>query len=983
MSKKRWLLAASGLVVVAMCSPILAGQAMAQTTTQTTDTTPAAADTSKDVKTKKAEPSTTSAGDVVVIVRGIRGSNKDSVDKKRKSKQISDSVSAEDAGKLPDNNVAEALAHVTGVQITRQHGEGQDLAIRGIQEVGTTINGNAVGGGAMRSMNHNGGAFEDGNTCDSAQITGACNAQGPTLSDVPAALIKSVTVYKTRTADQVEGGVAGVVNVELRRPLDLPKGFTAAGSYRLATSSLGNKQSPYGSLLISDRFDTPIGEMGWLANLGYERNNYQETHLATETTQNMYSNGYINGNPADLACLHRSADMGPCGTATTPYYVTAYRVWNGIQEGVKSRPTGNFAFQWRPNDNLDFVLESTYLGSKEKAENDYISVKTSGDWNPNYAITTFGDGVTVKTETVTPGAWDPTGINSVYNEFISGYWVNDSKTFTNNFEMHYHKGPVQLNGSVQYNWTDVKSTNIYQDIKIDGINTAVVDFDGPGNRATVSFPEGAAATNTANYQMYNFHNEQNNANSRDFNGQLDLTYTFSDTGLIRSAQAGYRLTSHFTHTFNGYRDAFTNASLSAWPTGGTLVYSKLPSGFSIPGFYHLSNTALLANWSAVTSYLTPSQGDVWSTAVPTDRDSNSYAESEFSNAWYAQFNYAFKAIFPIDGVIGWRVTSTDGTAHTNSFRDAHTTTTNGVTTTVPASVVIDNVAGQYRDVMPSYNATVHFTDKVQLRVAYTYSIERPAFSALGGTAHIYYDVSGKPTSGWGGNPELKPMEGPNYDASLEYYFGRGGLVSVAAYMKKPNGTFYWKNNELRAFPELGVDTPIPYGETENAGRGLYQGYEFNVQGFFDFLPGFWHNFGGGANFTYNQTFKIDYGDATTLSDQGFAPLARDMAPYTSRNTYNLQLYYDTPKLNVRVAYNYRSKYYGQVTYGLVDYTPVFDATSRLDASVAWTPIKSWTFTIEGSNLLNNNELAYYGQKIYPAETRLQGRTIQVGARFRY
>ncbi|WP_443750981.1 TonB-dependent receptor [Asticcacaulis solisilvae] len=959
-SRKAFLLAATGLVAAMACAPALAED--------------------KPADTKSAETKVEN-GQEVVIVRGVRGSVKDSADKKRRNKQISDSVSAEDAGKLPDNNVTEALAHVTGVQITRQHGEGQDMAIRGIQEVGTTINGNAVGGGAMRSMNHNGGAFEDGNTCDSAQITGACNAQGPTLSDIPAALIKSVTVYKTRTADQVEGGVAGVVNVELRRPLDLPKGFTAAGSYRMSYSNLGDKESPYASVLLADRFDTPIGEMGWLANFGYERNNYQETHLATETTQYFYSSGYFNGNTADVACLHRADTW--CGTAKTPYYVTAYRVWNGIQDGVKSRPTANFGFQWKPNENLDFVLESTYLGSDEKAENDYISVKTSGDWNPNYAITTFADGATVKTETVTPGDWDPTGNNSVYNELISGYWHNTSKTFTNNFEMHYHKDRVQLNGSIQYNTTEVLSTNIYQDIKVLGLNTAIVNFDGPGDRATVTFPQASVATDPANYRMYNFHNEQNNSTSRDLNGQLDLTYTVSDTFPIRSLQAGYRLTSHFSNSFNGYRDAFTNAALSAWPTGSSLDYTKLPAGFSIPGFYHLSNTALLSHWSDVITYLSGSQGSLWATDVPTDRDSNSNAETEFSNTWYGQFNYAFKAYFPIDGVIGVRVAATKGTAHANSFRDAHTTTVNGVTTTVPASVVNDDVEGHYRDIMPSYNATVHLNDKTLLRLAYTYSIQRPAFSAMSGTAHIYYDATGKAASGWGGNPNLKPMKGPNYDASLEYYFGRGGVVSLAAYLKEPDGSFYWKNNELRSFPELGVDTPIPYGETLNAGRGVYQGYEFNAQGFFDFLPGVWHNFGGAVNFTYNQIFKIEYPDASTLSDQGFAPLAGNMAPYTSKNTYNIQLYYDTPKFNARIAYNYRSKYYGQVSYGLAQYTPVFDATSRLDASLAWTPVKQWTFTLEGSNLLNNNELAYYGQKYYPAETRLQGRTIQVGARFRY
>jgi iron complex outermembrane receptor protein len=142
--------------------------------------------------------------------------------RKRNAKQIVDSVVSEDVGKLPDNNVPEALSRVTGVQIDRARGEGQNVTIRGLSDVQTTINGNQPGLGEGRSLN---------------------------LADIPAELLKSVEVYKTRTADQVEGGIAGTVNVELRRPLDLKKGLTVAGSFRETFSDdIGDTKSPYASL---------------------------------------------------------------------------------------------------------------------------------------------------------------------------------------------------------------------------------------------------------------------------------------------------------------------------------------------------------------------------------------------------------------------------------------------------------------------------------------------------------------------------------------------------------------------------------------------------------------------------------------------------------------------------------------------------------------------------------------------------------------
>ena len=152
-----------------------------------------------------------------VVVKGIRGSLESAQEKKRNAKNIVDAIVSEDVGKLPDNNVPEALSRVTGVQLDRIHGEGSGVSIRGLTDIQTTINGNMSSVGEGRATN---------------------------LADIPAELLKSVEVHKNRTADQVEGGIAGTVNVELRRPLDLPKGSTVAGSLRTAYTDVGKDWSP-------------------------------------------------------------------------------------------------------------------------------------------------------------------------------------------------------------------------------------------------------------------------------------------------------------------------------------------------------------------------------------------------------------------------------------------------------------------------------------------------------------------------------------------------------------------------------------------------------------------------------------------------------------------------------------------------------------------------------------------------------------------
>src|SRR5471030_288030 len=79
-----------------------------------------------------------------IVVTGVRASVKSALDIKKNSDQMVDSVVSEDIGKLPDNNVIEALQHVTGVQISRNSAETNQLLIRGLPDVATTVNGRDI-----------------------------------------------------------------------------------------------------------------------------------------------------------------------------------------------------------------------------------------------------------------------------------------------------------------------------------------------------------------------------------------------------------------------------------------------------------------------------------------------------------------------------------------------------------------------------------------------------------------------------------------------------------------------------------------------------------------------------------------------------------------------------------------------------------------------------------------------------------------------
>ena len=67
-----------------------------------------------------------------VVVTGIRRSIMQSLDAKRTAASVVDVITAEDIGKLPDQNIAESMSRISGVSITRKDGEGNNFSIRGI-----------------------------------------------------------------------------------------------------------------------------------------------------------------------------------------------------------------------------------------------------------------------------------------------------------------------------------------------------------------------------------------------------------------------------------------------------------------------------------------------------------------------------------------------------------------------------------------------------------------------------------------------------------------------------------------------------------------------------------------------------------------------------------------------------------------------------------------------------------------------------------
>ena len=144
-----------------------------------------------------------SALDDEVIVTGIRASLENALVEKRQADSLIEVIIAEDIGKLPDQNLAEVLENITGIQITRTAGVGTGVQIRGTNDNRVEINGvSTVGSGTGRV--------------------------GISFEDVNPAIIAGVEVIKAPEASTIEGSVGGTVNLRTIRPLDLKKPLVSA-----------------------------------------------------------------------------------------------------------------------------------------------------------------------------------------------------------------------------------------------------------------------------------------------------------------------------------------------------------------------------------------------------------------------------------------------------------------------------------------------------------------------------------------------------------------------------------------------------------------------------------------------------------------------------------------------------------------------------------------------------------------------------------
>lgn len=699
-----------------------------------------AAGTATDATATAAALNTDDSG---IVVTGVRASLRSAQERKANASQIVDSIVAEDIGKLPDQNTTDALQRVTGVQIERDYGEGSTVYVRGLAQVNTTLNGR--------------------------EIFTAQGSRGLNLQDIPAELLAGLDVYKSPSANLIEGGLGGLIDLRTRRPLDF-KGLTVAGNVRGIYSDLAKELTPAISGLIADRWDTGAGEIGALVSVSYQQRKFRSDLIST-------------GTPAS------STTIVPGQTVVAPngaYDVTPY--------GDRRRLGISGTLQWKPSPNLEIYFEGQYARFNNLNDNYGGSVGLGGlTAEPGATVAANGD-VTKATYlnaplTVLSYAYDT---RDRMTQFAGGgKWTNDKLTVST--DISYTKAT----GSVVFNSGFTGAT--IPRFSVD--NTAFV----PGSSAN---GYDLLSQSNTNFQFLLYQGTQNKADQ--FAGTLDASYAV-DGGFLKAIDVGFRY---------GNRSAQSNQTSFFLFSGapGTAAPSILAANPASDFFSRASQgTPLLSNYLVIPvpmlrDHLSEVQTALGFTATdPVDGPLAFYRVTEKTTALYAMARFGTPNGL-VDGNVGLRYVHTQ-------------TALNGNRTLSGGGVGPISVNSSYDDFLPSANIRFNLTDKLKLRLAASKVVTRPNFSDLSPSLTL----NSVQQNGSAGNPYLKPLKADQLDASLEYYFARGSSLYGALFYKKVRN-FISVNPSVEVYDGITYTISRPDnnqgGEIKGAEVGYQQFFDF-------------------------------------------------------------------------------------------------------------------------------------------------------------
>ncbi len=953
---------------------------------------PAATD--GDPQTRQDVPSSSEDANVSdetgIVITGIRARIESSQAIKRDADTFVDAVTAEDIGALPDRSVTESLARIPGVTINRFQGqddpdhfsvEGSNVVIRGLTYVRSEFNG------------------RDAFSVNTGRSLG--------FSDVSPELLSSVVVFKNATADRVEGGIAGLVDLRTRKPFDNRK-LVVAGTLEGQYGDIREKLGYNGSALISDVFSTPIGDFGALVSYG--RSKLYSTAFGTQISDFTYRPEYSTDGQFNFV---------PRGGGTKS------------QDFDRGRQTFDASLQFESIDQrAKITLEYIRATSQQLWGEKVIETDLGNTNQPTGDDFTFGNDGVLTSGLLAGGAPN-------LQSFISR--EQDTKTRTQDYSINAELHPtdrltIVLDGQYAKAHSDQVDMSIYGAVTplyvsvAQGGNTVpdVVQVNG----------DGSAATQLNDIDSYYYraamdHVEENNG--REYAFRADAKYDF-DGAFLRALHVGSRYSDREqTRKYTTYN--WANIS-EVW-NGGTTPFTDTgplaASQFDFPDFqrgqvatpgpgYYIGNIVRnYRNGSLQDALLAARTGGNW---VPLDQrpgvipgtpylpgDINNSAEQTY--AAYGRLDFGLRDLFEgnaeLSGNIGIRYAKTDfqtrGFVSTPNVallfggqdgvdprpgQTGQVTQANALAVaqfrcatvaanqTAPGYCLLstdrlqqlinfsDNsssgvsLRNSYDDFLPSLNVNLRFNDKFIIRAAVSRALTRPDFGATAFSATLFPSDFASIQSGGGdvataplfttftGGARLTGVRAWNYDVGLEYYFKPSASLTFNAFYKDLKNILADGSNIQQFGNGNGLTTDTQVNQQVNIGKGSVKGFEVGYSQFYDFLPGAF----GGLGFEGNYTYLDPSSFPNQVTEPRYVGLQLPLQQL-SKHTFNASGLYEKYGISARVSYNWRSRFLLAPRDVINPFSPIYNAKGgQLDASIFYTLTPNIKLGVQGNNLLD-------------------------------
>ncbi|MEL6687842.1 MAG: TonB-dependent receptor [Pseudomonadota bacterium] len=894
--------------------------------------------------------------DEIIVIAPIRDAEAAALSRQLASDSVKNIVASDSIGRFPDRNAADALGRVPGISIERDQGQARFVNVRGAPAEFSTI------------------AFNG--------VSAPTPSQGGRLArfdTIPNDVIGSIEVVKAITPDLPANSIGGFINIETAGAFD-KDGLSVDAELGLGIKQLGGGELFNSQLTVSNIFMD--GKLGVLASGSFFHDN-----KITDNTENRYFVDDISGD-----IFSRQAD---------------YRLYRLERQNT----SGNLRLDYRPNDNHSFYWNSVYSSFSDFEQRDQhiydlddaqfgeIGSQESLDiGNTPIRGTVFGvelDASFNMREDIESIFTTQFGGESDFDRFnlewTAGFNRSQSERDPDSAYWEYDINNADDGISVTYDYTD-------PDAPIVDVYNTVVNPDG-----SYALGDRLPGPPVSAFIFENLEISDTLGQVDEFYGQFDIEMPWQPFGVTSDLKFGGRVSLANATLEDTDLEITDDIEAFGVNTDYSLILSDNLSRATFPqpamfefneGLSFGRRDVLLEAARANNQILT--QGNVWENFY--DVDENIYAAYLMNTFRFDQF----------DIIVGGRLEYTDWEATGNqaspgaedALEDVLEAGSNrgitldelyaGTFTDANGNVrpLLEQVTASddYLDFFPSLHFNYRPMDNLVLRLAYTESIQRPAYDELAPN-FILDDDSDEQAGGLlfisGGNPDLEPLKARSIDAYVEYYLPHRGILSFGVFAKDIDNPIFNTTQEFDGaaigFPDNRVRLSGPF----NGSDGEILGFEVNYSQQFGFLPEPWDGFGVSMNYTQAEDSAMTPPSFNPATGQNDGISRESGLSGASDETYNLSIFYEKYGISTRLTYQYRSPWLNAVDVGEPRLDRFWDARPSLDYSFRYAMNEHVTFFLDANNLTDEFGRRFNGTEDNVYEVEGFGQSYLVGVRLSY